>query len=208
MKIIIIKFFKAWRYLLLKIVAFYSKLRCFIIFYINNVKVKSFSTLGVPYIHVSLGAKFIIGSNFKINNGVKYSNSGFNGKCRIEVRDSAVLTIGDYVGISDVTITCHQEIFIGNNVLLGVGVQLRDTDNHSLNPKDRELGLDWQNKKTSPIIIKENVFIGTNSIVLKGVTIGRNSIVGAGSVVAKSIPDNEIWAGNPAKMIKKISNVI
>lgn len=49
----------------------------------------------------------------------------------------------------------------------------------------------------------DNCFIGANTVICSPVTIGRNSIVGAGSVVTKSIPDNEIWAGNPAKFIKK-----
>ena len=46
-------------------------------------------------------------------------------------------------------------------------------------------------------------FIGTGTIISKDVRIGRNVIVGAGSVVTKDIPDNEIWAGNPARLIKK-----
>ena len=50
------------------------------------------------------------------------------------------------------------------------------------------------------------MFIGANSIILKGVTIGERSIIGAGSVVTKNIPDDEIWAGNPAKFIRKINN--
>lgn len=54
------------------------------------------------------------------------------------------------------------------------------------------------------MVIEDNVFIGARCIILKGVTIGENSIVGAGSVVTKSIPANEIWAGNPAKFIRKI----
>ena len=143
-----------------------------------------------------------------MNNGVKYSDSGLNGKCRIEVRDNAVLTIGDNVGMSDATITCHEKITIGNNVLIGVGAQIRDTDNHSLNPQDRLTGLDWKNKKNAPIVIKDNVFIGAYSFILKGVTIGENSIVGAASIVTKDIPANEIWAGNPARKIKTIESTL
>lgn len=51
--------------------------------------------------------------------------------------------------------------------------------------------------------IKEGAFIGISTIILKPVTIGKNAIIGAGSVVTKDIPDNEVWAGNPAKFIKK-----
>ena len=61
-----------------------------------------------------------------------------------------------------------------------------------------------QGGATSPVIIKDGAFIGAHSIILKGVIIGEKSIVGAGSVVTKSIPDGEIWAGNPAKFIRKI----
>lgn len=51
--------------------------------------------------------------------------------------------------------------------------------------------------------IKENAFIGCNTVICNAVTIGKNAIVGASSVVTKDIPDNEVWAGNPAKFIKK-----
>ena len=176
-----------------------------LLFYLNGVSIKSFSSNGIPFIHKSLNAKFSIGKNFIMNNGVRYSDSGLNGKCRIDVRDNAVLSIGDNVGMSDVTITCHQKINIGNNVLLGVGVQIRDTDNHSLNPEHRkDVKLDWTYKKTAPIQIKDSAYIGAYAFILKGVTIGENAIVGAGSVVTKNIPDNEIWAGNPARFIRNI----
>lgn len=200
----LIQIFKAWKQLRLILSDFFSKIISVIVFYLNGVKHNSFKTHGIPYIHISLNAKCIIGSNFKMNNGVNYSDSGIDGKCRIEVRDTATLIIGNNVGMSDVTITCHDKITIGNNVLLGVGCQIRDTDNHSLNPKDRLIGLDWKNKKTAPIIIKDNVFIGMNSIILKGVSIGENAIIGAGSVVTKDVPSNEIWGGNPTKFIKKV----
>jgi acetyltransferase-like isoleucine patch superfamily enzyme len=55
---------------------------------------------------------------------------------------------------------------------------------------------------TAPIIIEENVWLGANVIVLKGVNIAKGAVVGAGSVVTKSIGENEIWAGIPAKKIR------
>ena len=204
MQVIIIRIYKVWHVFSLFKGRVCSKIYCKFLFYFNGIETSSFVSYGFPYVHISLQARCLIGEKFAMNNGVKYSDSGINGKCRIEVRDNGILTIGNSVGMSDVTITCHEKIDIGNNILLGVGTQIRDTDNHSLNPQDRLRGLDWVNKKTSPIVIKDNVFIGAYSFVLKGVTVGKNAIVGAGSVVTKDIPDNEIWAGNPAKFIRKI----
>jgi acetyltransferase-like isoleucine patch superfamily enzyme len=57
---------------------------------------------------------------------------------------------------------------------------------------------------TKPVVIRDGAFIGAHTIVLKGVTIGERSVVGAGSVVTKDIPDGEIWAGNPARFIRKL----
>ena len=56
------------------------------------------------------------------------------------------------------------------------------------------------------VVIKDNVFIGVNTVILKGVTIGENSIIGAGSVVTKDIPANSVAVGNPAKVIQTIDD--
>ena len=58
--------------------------------------------------------------------------------------------------------------------------------------------------KSSPVTIGDDVFIGAHSTILKGVTIGDRAIIGACSVVTKNVPDDEIWAGNPARFIRKM----
>lgn len=57
--------------------------------------------------------------------------------------------------------------------------------------------------ESGEVRIKENAFIGTGTIITKPVTIGERAIVGAGSIVTKNIPDDEVWAGNPARFIRK-----
>ena len=82
-----------------------------------------------------------------------------------------------------------------------------DSDSHSLNYIDRrDYKLDKKNKKSSEIVIEDDVLIGTRSIILKGVTIGARSIIGAGSIVTQSIPSDSIAGGNPCKVIRKINN--
>ena len=203
MQFLFIYSLKTFKFLKIKFLFPFYQILAYITFYSNGIKFTTLKSLGVPYVHISLGAKCIIGKDLLMNNSADYSDSGTNGKCRIEVRDNAILAIGDNVGMSDVTISCHQKITIGNNVLLGVGSHIRDTDNHSLNPMDWNTPKDWLNKKTAEIIIEDNVFIGAYSFILKGVAIGQNSVIGAGSVVTRSVPEGEIWAGNPAKFIRK-----
>lgn len=93
-------------------------------------------------------------------------------------------------------------IKILNNVKIG-GTCIYTSDFHSLNAEIRRSKEDLQQRKTAPVTIGNDVFIGAHCIILKGVSIGDNSIIGAGSVVTKSIPSGEIWAGNPAHFIKK-----
>jgi len=174
-------------------------------FYINNVEFKEIKSNGVPYVMVARGGCFKIGHSFRINNGLKGNPIGRPQKCVFFVNKGAFLVIGNNVGISSTAIIVTSKITIGNNVKIGGGVCIYDTDFHSLDPKLRNNNLiDINNRISKPVFIKENVFIGAHSTILKGVTIGKNSIIGACSVVTKSIPDNEIWAGNPAHYIKSI----
>lgn len=197
--------FKAIRKLQYYIVPFFATIVSKIYLWFNGAQFSSMQSYGIPYIHVSLRGKLLIGKSFKMNNTIASCESGLNGKCRIEVLNGAQLFIGDFVGMSAVTITCMDKITIGNNVMLGVGVHIYDTDFHALDAELRKHpDTDSENKKTKPIVIGDNVFLGAHVIVLKGVTIGANSIVGASSVVLHNIPENQIWAGNPAKKIKEL----
>ena len=91
-------------------------------------------------------------------------------------------------------------IYIGNNVLLGPRVSLY-TAGHPLSSAVRNSGLEFGKS----ITIGDNVWVGGNTIINPGVRIGCNTVIGSGSVVTKDIPDNVIAAGNPCRVIRKIT---
>jgi maltose O-acetyltransferase len=90
-------------------------------------------------------------------------------------------------------------ITIGSNVKIGTNVQLL-TPTHPIDPALRLQRLE----AAKPIVIGDNVWIGSGAIVLAGVTVGENSVIGAGAVVTKDVPANVVVVGNPAKVVKSI----
>jgi acetyltransferase-like isoleucine patch superfamily enzyme len=177
--------------------------RCKIIFWGNNVQYSNFKTIGIPYVSVAIGGTFSIGNNLSMNNGIEGNPIGSFNRCTFFIDKGATLKIGLNLGISQGAIICHKNIKIGNNVKIGGGARIFDTDFHSINPNLRlNIKTDLDNKKKLPVVIEDNVFIGAHTTILKGVSIGENSIIGACSVVTKNVPSNEIWAGNPAKFVK------
>lgn len=206
MRRIVVLIFKVFNYARTKILIPHDHLFSFFIFYLNGVDFSSFKNTGYPKINIGLGGKCVIGKNFRSNNREMSNPIGRFNRCSIIVGKKGTLIIGDNVGMSSTAIVCYDRVEIGNNVKLGGNVVIYDTDFHSINSKDRiDRRTDIENAKTKPVKIGNNAFIGAHSTILKGVTIGENSIIGAGSVVTKSIPDNEIWAGNPAKLIRNIN---
>jgi acetyltransferase-like isoleucine patch superfamily enzyme len=205
MQRLIILVFKTLKAIRTKIRQPFDYLICSFIFYTNGVRFSSFKNNGYPKINVGLGGKCYIGKNFKSNNREMSNPIGRFNRCSLIVGKKGSLIIGDNVGMSSTAIVCYNRIEIGNNVNLGGNVVIYDTDFHSINPQDRLYRKkDVENTKTKPVKVGNNVFIGAHSTILKGVTIGDNSVVGACSVVTRSIPNNEIWAGNPAKFIRSI----
>ena len=142
-----------------------------------------------------------IGNFVTINSSESVNpTSGIN-RSHLRAEGMGVISIGNNVGLSHVNITAFDLITIEDQVLIGSGVKIWDTDFHPLDYTKRISGYP---AKTEPILIKKGAFIGACSIILKGVTIGEYSIIGAGSVVTRNIPSNEVWAGNPAQFIRTI----
>ncbi len=146
-----------------------------------------------------------IGSHFYFSSGLNLNPLVGGSKGYICCNDGAELVIGDYVSMSSTVIWAHKRIVIGDHVMCGGNVVIMDSDAHSMNFMDRRnLAVDLANKKDLPIVIGNDVFIGMNSIIMKGVEIGDRAIIGAGSVVTKSVPADCVVGGNPAKVIKRM----
>jgi acetyltransferase-like isoleucine patch superfamily enzyme len=120
------------------------------------------------------------------------------------LQPEAKITIGARVGISGGSICAAKLVVVGEDTMLGANVTIADTDFHSLDPLRRASKSD-EGAAVAAVIIGTSVFIGTNAVILKGVTIGDNSIIGAGSVVTKSIPPNVVAAGNPCRPIRNLA---
>lgn len=109
-------------------------------------------------------------------------------------------------------IDCANHIEIGRDTAIAFGVTIIDHNTHPINPADRRYMRHTPHRSeerspkyaaNKPIIIGENVWIGSNARIQKGVTIGDNAIVAANAVVTKDVPANAIAAGNPAKIVKE-----
>ena len=120
--------------------------------------------------------------------------------------------IGDNCNIC-ANVLIENKVKVGNNVTVKSGVQLWDgitvKDNVFIGPNatftndifPRSKNKDW---KLSETVIETGASIGANATILCGITIGENSMIGAGSVVTKDVPANELWVGNPAHFVRKI----
>lgn len=151
--------------------------------------------------------ELIIGKSFHCNNTFTSNSIGLIQPCLFNISSSgSKIIIGNNVGISGSTINATTTISIGDNTIIGSGCLITDTDSHPIVAKERLLPNGGsQCTKRSPIYIGKNVFIGTRTIIMKGVTIGDGAVVGAGSVVTKDVPANTIVAGNPARVVKTIN---
>lgn len=162
---------------------------------------KNFRINGRIYCVSNSADGIVIGDNVNINSSRSSNPIGGDTKTILFAKGNGKIRIGNGCGISNATLFACESITLGNQIFVGGGTKIYDTDFHWIDFQKR---MSKKGGVTRPVIIKDGAFIGAHCIILKGVTIGERSIVGAGSVVTKSIPDGEIWAGNPAKFIRRI----
>ena len=155
--------------------------------------------LNVPLICDGSG-QVTLGSDITI--GYSLASMIGDGTVRLQARGvDARISVGPATQFSNnVQVFAEQSVVIGSRCLIGDAVLILDSDFHDLSAEGRHS----RPAETSPVVLEDNVFIGSRVIILKGVTIGKDSVVGAGSVVVRSIPPGVIAAGNPAKVIRPL----
>jgi galactoside O-acetyltransferase len=135
--------------------------------------------------------------------------------CRIDFDSpSGTVIIGDrtYIGASH--LVCHTKIEIGNDVIVSWGVTIVDHNSHSLQWRHRRDDVTqwvngkkgWDQVKVAPVKICHRVWIGFGVSILKGVTVGQGAILAAGAVVTRDVPPYCIVGGNPAQVIRELSD--
>lgn len=155
-------------------------------------------------LYVKGKGEITIGDNVILRSGLLTNPLGGMSQIMLVADNDSYIKICNNVGISNSCIRATSGgIRIEDNVLMGGDCKIYDSDFHSI-PYAYRMQIPDTRVKTKPVLIKEGAWIGAHSIILKGVTIGKHSIVGAGSVITKNVPDGEVWAGNPARFLKRI----
>lgn len=150
------------------------------------------------------------GSRIRIADGCEFRSAawsnyvGVNRPCILStLSPAAVIEIGRECGFSGTVIGAATRISIGDRVMCGANVTITDTDWHAVDPAARAAGAP---PETAPVAIEDEVWLGMDVIVLKGVRIGRGAVVAAASVVTRSLPAGVVAAGMPARVIREIGS--
>lgn len=187
--------------------SYYNRL----LFWVCGVKVgRNASIMGKVYLQLENGAEMTIGDCFILSSGNGINPISRNLRAAIYASEGARITIGNNVGMSSPCIWAKESITICDGVNIGAGCTILDTDCHNMDwcvraareTTPEGLSVDSSTAKSAPVLICENAWIGAGVTILKGVTIGARSIIAAGSVVTKSIPDDCVAGGTPAKVLR------
>ena len=151
---------------------------------------------GIPRLRRLPSSQITIGNRCEFSSGSRFNLIGIDRPCIIStLSESACIEIGEGSGFSGTVIGAESSIRLGQNVRCGANTLITDTDWHTD---------DYRTSPPKAVVIEDNVWLGVNVTVMKGVAIGENSLIGANSLVTRDIPPNVIAAGSPAVVIRKL----
>jgi len=205
-----INIFILYRKFITKFSLFFSTLRVKILFFFLGCSHgKNLRVDGKTVIHIDKKGALRFGDNVEINSRFSANLVGMTNPTVFQCIGNGSISIGDNRGCSSTVFSSRCNI-TRHNVKIGGNVRIFDHDYHPLDYRERknpyfpDAGL-----PSYPVIIGNDVFIGTNALILKGVKIGDRSSIGAGAVVAiKNIPPDSLVVGNPAKIVRKSKNML
>lgn len=159
---------------------------------------------GHAIIRVARRGAIQIGENVIINSRTGSNLVGRTNPTIFQCLGEGRIAIGNNSGCSFAVLSSKTSIRIGQNTKIGGSARIYDHDFHALDHlARRDVAADRAGRRTAPVAIGDDVLIGANAVILKGVTIGDRSIIGAGSVVSiKEIPPDSLVVGNPARVIR------
>jgi acetyltransferase-like isoleucine patch superfamily enzyme len=181
-----------------------------------------------PWTHGPLPANVVVGDNTLITSDYAFKRFrsreagalALGANCTMDGVHFAVgqkgrISIGSYCYFTNAVLLCEQELRFGNYVVIGWNTTVADTDFHPLSPAERiadaiacsPLGKNAPRPEIPcrPVIIEDDVWIGPNATILKGVTVGAGSWIEAGSLVTRDVPKGSRVLGNPAQIVGKAS---
>lgn len=162
-----------------------------------------FQSSGPIRIKARAAGSIVLGRNVRLLAGWRSNRVGLCGPVILQTWEGGHIEIGDHSGASAVIISSRSGIRIGKHTNIGGNVRIFDHDFHALDAEVRRGPHGCDECATKPVFIGDDVFIGAQSIILKGVSIGDRAVIGAGSVVTKDVPADCIAAGNPAVVIRR-----
>jgi acetyltransferase-like isoleucine patch superfamily enzyme len=161
---------------------------------------------GRVIIRVARRGAIRLGENVVINSRTGSNLVGRTNPTILHCMGDGHITFGDNSGCSFAVLSSKSSIRIGDYVKIGGNARIYDHDYHASDYLSRRDPVnDIAACKTAPVVIGDDILIGANAIILKGVTIGERSIVGAGAVVSiKNVPPGSLLAGNPARILRNL----
>lgn len=179
-----------------------SIMHTFFLGYCRNIKIGKGTVVYLRSTIITKKGDVVIGNNCRIgtskigyHTGMPFYTSILNDGLK------SVVSIGDNCRINGAYIHAKKQVLIGNDCVFASGIHILDSNGHVTSSNNRTVGTDVPQS----ISIGNNVWICTNSIILKGSTIGDNCVIAANSVVKGFFPPNSLIEGNPAKIVKTLN---